>query len=186
MLHFITIYKYHCNGSYCGLPWWLSSNESTCQYKGHRFDPWSGKTPGEGNGTCSNILAWEIPWTEESNRLQTLGSQRVRHNLVTKQQQQQLSRSPTISEIYPELSVSRRLSVKNPPAKAGVTRDVGLIPGSGRSPAGGNGNPLQYSCLENPVDRGAWCITVCRIARSWAWLSIWHVTWPELLQSQFP
>ena len=68
--------------------------------------------------TCSNIPAWEIPRTEESNRLQTLGSQRVRHNLVTEQQQQQLSRSPTISEIYPELSVSRWLSVKNPPAKA--------------------------------------------------------------------
>ena len=105
--------------------------------------------------TCSNILAWEILWTEESNRLQTLGSQRVRHNLVTKQQQQQLSRSPTISEIYPELSVSRWLSVKNPPAKAGVTRDVGLTPGLERSPGGGNGNPLQYSCLENPMDRGA-------------------------------
>ena len=43
--------------------------------------------------------------------------------------------------------------VKNPPAKAG---DVGLTPGLGRSPGGGNGNPLQYSCLENPMDRGAW------------------------------
>ena len=43
--------------------------------------------------------------------------------------------------------------VKNPPANAG---DVGLIPGLGRSPGEGNGNPLQYSCLENPMDRGAW------------------------------
>ena len=41
---------------------------------------------------------------------------------------------------------------KNPPANAGDTRDPGLIPGSGRSPGGGNGNPLQYSCLENPMD----------------------------------
>ena len=40
--------------------------------------------------------------------------------------------------------------VKNPPANAGATRDSGLIPGSGRSPGGGNGNPFQYSCLENP------------------------------------
>ena len=47
--------------------------------------------------------------------------------------------------------------VKNPPAIAG---DVGLIPGSGRSPGEGNGNPLQYSCLENPMDRGAWQATV--------------------------
>ena len=46
--------------------------------------------------------------------------------------------------------------VKNPPARAGDARDAGLIPGSGRSPGEGNGNPLQYSCLENPMDRGAW------------------------------
>ena len=46
--------------------------------------------------------------------------------------------------------------VKNPPAKAGDTGDTGSIPGSGRSPGGGNDNPLQFSCLENPMDRGAW------------------------------
>ena len=45
--------------------------------------------------------------------------------------------------------------VKNPPANAGDTRDAGSISGSGRSPGGGHGNPLQYSCLENPMDRGA-------------------------------
>ena len=45
--------------------------------------------------------------------------------------------------------------IKNSPANAGHTRDVGSIPGSGRSPGEENGNPLQYSCLENPVDRGA-------------------------------
>ena len=47
--------------------------------------------------------------------------------------------------------------VKNPPANAG---DLGSIPGSGRSPGGGHGNPLQHSCLENPMDRGAWRATV--------------------------
>ena len=46
--------------------------------------------------------------------------------------------------------------VKNPPANAGDLRDKGLIPGLGRFPGGGNGNPLQYSFLENPMDRGAW------------------------------
>ena len=46
--------------------------------------------------------------------------------------------------------------VKNPSANSGDTRDVGLIPGLGRSPGGGNGNPLQYSCLKNSMDRGAW------------------------------
>ena len=50
------------------------------------------------------------------------------------------------------------LVVKNPPASAGDIRDVGLTPGSGRSPAGGHNNPLQYSCLENPMDRGAWWV----------------------------
>ena len=46
--------------------------------------------------------------------------------------------------------------VKNPPANAGDIREVDLIHGLGRCPRGGNGNPLQYSCLENPMDRGAW------------------------------
>ena len=48
------------------------------------------------------------------------------------------------------------LVVKNPAANTGDTRDVGSIPGSGRFPGVGNGKPLQYSCLGNPVDRGAW------------------------------
>ena len=49
--------------------------------------------------------------------------------------------------------------VKNLPANAGDIREVGSIPGLGRSPGGGHGNPLQYSCLENPMDRGAWWVT---------------------------
>ena len=52
------------------------------------------------------------------------------------------------------------LVVKNPPANAGDLRDSGLIPGLGRSPGGGNGNPLQYSFLENPMDREAWWAAV--------------------------
>ena len=56
--------------------------------------------------------------------------------------------------------------VKNPPANA---RDAGSIPGSERSSEGGNGNPLQYSCLGNPIDRGTWQATVQRVAKS---------TWP--------
>ena len=60
------------------------------------------------------------------------------------------------------------LVVKNPPANAGGIRDVGSIPGSGRSPKEGMGNTLQYSCLQNPMDRGAWRATVYSIAKSWA------------------
>ena len=51
-------------------------------------------------------------------------------------------------------------AVKNSPVNAGDIRDAGSIPGLGRSPGEGNGNPLQYSCLRNPTDRGAWWPTV--------------------------
>ena len=57
--------------------------------------------------------------------------------------------------------------VKNPLAKAGDIRDEGLILGSGRAPGRGHGNPLQYSSLENPMDRGAWWATVHGVAKSW-------------------
>ena len=56
--------------------------------------------------------------------------------------------------------------VKNLPATAGDKRDVDLTPGSGRSPGEGFGDPLQYSCLENPMDRGAWRATVQGVAKS--------------------
>ena len=58
------------------------------------------------------------------------------------------------------------LVVKNLPVKAGDIRDAGLIPGLDRSPGGGHGNPFQYSRLENPMDRGAWWVTVCGVAES--------------------
>ena len=58
------------------------------------------------------------------------------------------------------------LAVKNPPANAGDSRDVGSIPGSGRSAGEVHGNPFQYSSLENPMDRGAWWATVYGVAVS--------------------
>ena len=60
--------------------------------------------------------------------------------------------------------------VKDPLANVGDIRDVGLIPGLGRSPGEGNGNPSQYSCLKNPMERGAWWATVHRVAKSWTQL----------------
>ena len=56
--------------------------------------------------------------------------------------------------------------VKNPPANAGDIRDLGLISGSGRSPGEGHGNPFQYSCLKNPMDRGVWKTTVYGVAKN--------------------
>ena len=57
--------------------------------------------------------------------------------------------------------------VKNPPANAGDVRDVGSTPGSGRSHGEGHGKPLQYSCLENPMYRGAWQALVHGVEKSW-------------------
>ena len=57
------------------------------------------------------------------------------------------------------------LVVKNPPANAGDVKDVGSIPGSRRSPGGGRGDPLQYSCLENLMDNGAWWATIHGVAK---------------------
>ena len=56
--------------------------------------------------------------------------------------------------------------VKHPPANAGDAGDLGLIPGSGKSPGGRDGNPLQYSCLENPLGRNGWWATVHGVAKS--------------------
>ena len=58
------------------------------------------------------------------------------------------------------------LVVKNPTANAGDIKDAGSIPELGTSPGGGNGNLLRYSCLENPMDRGAWRVTVHRVTKS--------------------
>ena len=71
-----------------------------------------------------------------------------------------------IQECFPGGTV-----VKNPSANTGDAGDVGSIPGLGRSPGGGNGNPLQYSCLGNPMDRGAWSITVHGVSKSGTQLS---------------
>ena len=66
---------------------------------------------------------------------------------------------------FPGGSVSKESA-----CNAGDTGDVGLISGSGRSPGGGHGNPLQYSCQENPMDRGAWWATIHRVTESWTQL----------------
>ena len=78
------------------------------------------------------------------------------------------------------------LVVKNLPDNAGDIRDLGSVPGSGRSPGGGHGNPLQYSCLQNPRDRGTWWATVHGVAKiqtQLKWPSsilsflLWFITW---------
>ena len=174
----------------------------------------------KGKVAHSIILAWEIPWTQESGRLQSMWSQRVRHDgatftfplkenywiwdilknylMLTRSSKKESSwflhieifyfwiflwkrRSTMYQESWPFL-LTQGLTyefiyplflrkwgfpggsmVKNPPGKAG---DVSSISVSGRSLAGGHGNPLQYSCLENPMDRGAWWVIVHGVAES--------------------
>ena len=80
---------------------------------------------------------------------------------------QSQTRLKQLSSSVPVLGASQvALVVKNLPASAGEIRDIGSIPGLGRSPGGGHGNALQYSCLENPTDRGAWQATVQGVAKS--------------------
>ena len=79
-------------------------------------------------------------------------------------------RTKELLTVIPELSprASQVASeVKKPPANVGDLRDMGSNPGCGRSPGGGHGNPPQYSCLENAMDRGAWRGTVHGVAKSW-------------------
>ena len=79
-----------------------------------------------------------------------------------------------INYIYKFINYSVALAVKKLPANSGNLRDVGSIPGSGRFPGEGIGYPLQCSCLENPMDRGAWLATVHGVAKSRTQLSDFH------------
>ena len=127
----------------------LAAMQETQVWSLHQEDP-----PEKWMATHSSILAWKIPWTEEAGRLQSMGSQRVRHNWVT-------------STIY-----SLTVGNSNGKESAHNLGDLGLIPGLGRSPGGGHGNPLQDFCLENSMDRGAWWATAHGIAKSQARLCL--------------
>ena len=102
-------------------------------------------------------------WTGKPGVLQSMGSQSVGHDWVA-----ELNWTPhqRASQVV--------LVAKNLPANAGGIRDVGSIPGSGRSLREGNANPFQYSCLENPMGGGAWCATVHGVAESWTRLKWQH------------
>ena len=80
-------------------------------------------------------------------------------------------------EIHPRIGFTGGTVVKNLPANAENSRDTGSIPGSGRFPGVGDGNPLQYSCLENSMDRGAWWAIVNRVTKSGTQLS--ELSWAE-------
>ena len=112
-----------------------------------------------------NSMSWQ--WTGRPGVLQFMGSQRVRHNWATEL-------NCNISEGFPGSSDGKESACN--------TRDLGLIPGLGRSTEEGHGNPLQYSCLENSKNRGAWWATVHGVTKSQTQLnkshfhfSLWHI-----------
>ena len=76
----------------------------------------------------------------------------------------------TLWLVFPTTDIWASQVVLENAKEPGDVRDMGLIPGLGRSPGGGHGNPLSYPCLENTMDRGAWLATVHRVAKSWTWL----------------
>ena len=108
--------------------------------------PGLGRSPGEEMATCSSILAWKIPWTEDYGKLQSVGLKRVRHNWTLWDPKNK----------YRDFGLPKGLSGWRICLQCRRRRSRGSIPGSGRSLGGSHGNPLQYFCLENPVDRGVW------------------------------
>ena len=113
----------------------------------------------KGKALHSSILAWRIPWTVQQ-------SPWTGHKVS----------DTTHFHCHCIWASQVALVGKNPPNNAGEVRQEALIPGSGRSPAGTHRNSLQCSCLENPLDRGAWRATVHRVAKSWARLK-WFSTY---------
>ena len=128
------------------------------------FDPWGGEDSlKEHMTTLSSILAWRIPRPEDPGKLQPIGWQ----------SRTQLKRLSTDTHththahtVFPGGSVGE-LSACN-------GGDPGSIPGLGRSSGEDNANPLQYSCLENSMDRGAWWVTVHGVTKIQTWLSVLH------------
>ena len=141
--------------------------------------------------THSGVLAWRLPGMGEPGGLPSMGSHRVGHdwsNLVAARESDGCElglEQWSFCNIYTYevimmyiitrafqvvLVVKKKKKKKSPAANAGEIRDMGSVPGSGRSPGAGHGNPLQYSCLENPMYRAAWQATVHKITKSQTWL----------------
>ena len=121
--------------------------------------PGLGRSPGIGNGNPLQYSCLE-------NSMNGGAWQATVHGVAKSR-----TRLSDFTSLNPILASQVVLVVKNPTVKAEDIRDMGSIPGSGRSPGGGNGSPLQYSCLENSMNRGAWLATVHVVVKSWTWLS---------------
>ena len=146
------------------------------------FDPWVGKISGEEKDTHSSILACRIPMDREAWQATVHGVPKSQtqlsdfHSLICIHVLY-ITYVIYLAYIKYKCGASKVvLAVKNPPANAGDTGDSGSIPGSGSSPGEGNGNPLQYPCLGNSMNRGAWWATDHGAAKNWTQLSKWTHT----------
>ena len=109
-----------------------------------------------------------FPGREESIRIEDMLRRVLRESQILREEKGSISHNMFTLKVINNTGFPVGLVVKNPPANAG---DVGSIPGLGRSPGGGNGNPFQYSYLGNPMDRGAWRAIVHGVAKSHTRLS---------------
>ena len=142
----LSLRQYHAiTGS--GLPGWLSSKESTCN-AGDAGDsgliPAQGRSPGGGHGNTLHYSCLENPMDRGAQRA-------IFHRVAHSQTRMSTHGSPD--------GLAGKESTCN-------AEDTGLTPGSGRSHGEGHGNSLQYSCLENPMERGTWRVTVHRLSKS--------------------
>ena len=129
----------------------------------------------------SSILAWRVSWTQEPGRLQFMGLQRAGHNWATKLNWTELNTGNM------NILLANFCAHPFPWGASGKESDCQcrrpkrweFDPYVRKIPGGGHDNPLQYSCLENPMDRGAWQATVHGVAKSWIWLkrlsTAWHI-----------
>ena len=190
-----------------GFPGGSDSKESACNAGVRGLIPESGRSPGEGQWQPSPVflpgeshgqrsLAGYSPWVTKSRAwlsdltftfyllywlLVVVDLQIFHVAFSTMVTFTPLGKEQCGKKVMPHImymGFSRGTSGKGPPANAGNRRDSVLIPGSGSSPGVGNGNLLQYSCLENSSDRGAWQAAVHRLAKSRTWQ---HPQAPTLL-----
>ena len=141
-----------------GFPGGSDGKESACDAGGSGSIPGWGRSPGDGNG--SPLLGWGIFWPGESRGQRSLASHGPQDH-----KKQGMTGSLTLSLFSSLLSPTMEgfphsTVVKESTCNAGDTGDSSSTPGWGRSPGGGNGSPLQCSCLGSPMGRGAWRATV--------------------------
>ena len=119
--------------------------------------------------TTTNLIVLSIKWQYTIARMVAQSLRNYTHthikytnqDLVRRRGSKNESNYGIYSKVFPGSTVVKKL-----PANSGDSKDTGLIPGLGRDPGEGNGNPLQYSCLENPMDRGAWQAAEHGVAKS--------------------